>query len=254
MLKRIFVFVGIAIILLAVTSMGDTSDRTELKVYWSAAGNDTYNLVGVYPISFEAALKDFAAAGGAPFTGAPGDQVLNIQKSLGVTFEEPQSWDAFVAFLEERYGQTKDAAIWERCDGIVQVDPNSLTYTCAGLSCPPDPDECVGFFASASINYICLNIPRCPVTAPYCRKMRARLPLSSFTTSDNPVCRCGFTNECEKHPSPGTISGFMHQVAACRCYPQGIPSLSQYGLMILILALAGAALLVFRRRRSALAR
>lgn len=254
MLKKYF---GLAILALAgmvFLFVGNVHGESGLRVYVDDDRDGVYILVADYDVSHEEVLRAFAEAGGAPALGYEGELLLNYQYVPGVTLSGPQSWDGFVTFLKRTYGPwaEKDAKLQERCDHMIQIHDNTLAWTCDGLACLPQ-DLCSGHFASASVDYSCINDPPCPqVPKPKeCVKQRARARVADFQVQGGSACWCNVQNNCVTGPGvyvPGTLILAPGQVF-CRCQA---PTLSQWGVIILVALLIGGAVFIgFRRRKSA---
>ncbi|MCK4342582.1 MAG: hypothetical protein KAY37_12760 [Phycisphaerae bacterium] len=206
---------GTAALFVTLVIAGFTAGASaQLHVSYDPEGDGTYQKAATYEVSYEDALRAFMAAGGAPWDGT--GTVLNAREVPGVSFDGPQSWDGFVAFLEARYENALDRGLQD-CGAVIQVDLGSLRWSCAGLQCIP-VDECEGFFAGATANFRCLNIPPCPTPpAMMCLPVADWADIVAFNTTGGTACTCDGPN-CVHGTGTPDGTGLMHVGDVCKCF------------------------------------
>lgn len=229
-----------------------TSVSAQLNVMVDPDGDEVYEKIRSYPVSYEEALRAFAEAGGAPWDGT-GTILYSANEIRGVSFSAPQSWDGFVAFLDETY--PSEMSRLPLCDDTII---GTITWDCDGLSCTPESaceDDQYGPVGFVD-NWFCVpgGDPPCPPEKPSCVKTGVSPLIVSFTTDADPLkcwCQGGLGGVCKKNLA-ASVTGWMFEGDVCEC-TEPIPTVSEWGLIILTLLGLTAGTIVFGRRRRAAA-
>jgi hypothetical protein len=140
--------------------------------------------------------------------------VLNGSTVEGLAFDEPQSWDGFVAFLDANYNNVMERS-FQYCDDTIVVGP--ITWFC-NLFCAPQ-DLCTGFFSNAWAPAECLPMgdPPCLPDKPVCTQIFPTANIVAFDTMGGPACHCLGPN-CVVNPAAvPTGTGIMHDNDICQC-------------------------------------
>jgi len=217
----------------------------QLRVSVDPDGDGVFEKIRSYPVTFEEAIEEFAKAGGALWDGT-GAALNIVSEGLAASFTEPQSWDGFLSFLDNRYpgGSLRTFAL---CDDMITA---LFGWTCgAPLDCTPVTD-CQGLVATIGLlGFDCIpgGVPECPDAKSRCVSIPGALPnIESFTTAGGTACHCpgGVGGACLINPA-ATVTGFMFTGDVCRC---AVPALSAWGMGVLGLLVVAAGVVVVRRR------
>ena len=229
-----------------------TSVSAQLNVMVAPDGDEVYEKIRSYPVSYDEALRAFAEAGGAPWDGT-GTILYSADEIRGVSFSAPQSWDGFIAFLDETYPSQMGRL--PLCDDTII---GTIDWICTGLNCDPVSDCQDNHYSAVFFvgDWFCVpgGDPPCPPEKPICAKTGAAPTIVSFTTSGDPlkcVCAGGVGGVCTKN-SGASVTGWMFEGDVCECRAP-IPTVSEWGLIVLTLLLLGAGAVIFRRHRQAAA-
>ncbi len=192
-----------------------TPAQAQLRVYLDRDGDGEYRIVGSYPVSYERALTEFARVGGAPRTEA--DSFLSAKAVPGVAFGVPQSWEGFVAFLQQTYPSMPLTN--QDCDNTVRVIRASIVWTCDGLPCAP-ADQCTGFFAAATARFRCIagGDPPCPALKRDCLPNGNPINITAFNTVGGTACVCDPGGNCVMGPGVPNGNGIMFDNNVCDCF------------------------------------
>lgn len=227
----------------------------QLKYYQDTNGDKIYELVAVYTVTHQEALAAFAAAGGAPWDGT--GSVLNAAGVPGVNLTGLHSWQGFVDFLNANYAAGLPESN-QLCDNTINI--TAINWACGPpLDCNPNED-CRGLFIpvpqpNANWNCVAGGDPPCPSAKPSCVK-NGNLPVvTAFDTIGGTACHCpgGVSGSCVVNPAAvPTGGGIMFTGDVCVC-ANPIPTLSEWGLIVLTLVLVTTGTILIRKQRRAAA-
>ncbi len=240
MMKSILVIIGI-ILLVQVEAVG------KMNIYIDPDNDGVYHKAKSYEVTYEEALREFSRVGGSPAKGYEGEKLVAFMHVPGVTLEGEHSWDGFMEFLDREFS-SKESEYLPLCDDEVQIDPSSITWKCDGLSCPPEENNCTGNFHTGRCNFICINDPPCPGNM-ICKKIAAQLNLVSFQYTGNPPCDCDFENDCVKPGGTNATGPVVFDNDVCECKEITVPTLTDWGLIILVALLIGSTVFIIIRRK-----
>lgn len=239
MLKSILVVIGVILFVQA-----DAAGK--VNVYLDPDNDGVYYKAKSYDVTYEEVLRAFSRVGGSPAKGYEGEKLVAFMNVPGVTLEGVHSWDGFMEFLDREFG-SRESEYMPLCDDEVTIDPTSITWKCAGLQCIPE-DLCTGLFHTGRCNFICDNIPPCPELMR-CAKIAAQLNLVSFQYTGDPCCQCDFENNCDKPGGTVATGPVVFDNDVCECKDIGVPSHTEWGLVILVVLLLASAVFIFLRRK-----
>lgn len=185
----------------------------QLKVYLDPDGDGTFEKVASYDVTFAAALKSFAEAGGAPWDGT--GTVLSGDEVDGVAFDGPQSWQGFLDFLASNYATQVTGQL---CDDAVFVVPGSIRWRCDRLACRPE-DRCTGHFRKGTAKFQCVpgGVPPCPQEKAFCGPIARKLKLKAFDTNGGTACQCNGFGNCVKGTGTPNGQGIIFTNDVCQC-------------------------------------
>ncbi len=213
---------------------------------YQATGDGDYNLEAVYDVSPYVAKQAFAAQ-----TDKGTGEYLNYSVDRSGRSKMMNSEEAFIDFLAKNYtpASTFDSKFpGQACDDIAGL---SYDFICSPFLCPNtgDPNDCednviLEYSVVCYLDQSCSEFPneRCV--------WNKAASIVSFTTNIWP-CECSpVPTECSVQPR-AFIQTFVADGPICICVSRArIPTMSHYGLLVLLLLLIGSAVWLIRRRTS----
>lgn len=236
----------LAVLLLLVCN---TSVSGGLRVSADSDADGVFDKIRSYPISYEEALTAFAETGGAPWDGT--GTVLNAREIPGVSFSGPQSWDGFIAFLDRRYSAGA-VATSRRCDDSIA---GRFVWDCdAPWDCTPVTD-CEGHANAYFTDFACRvrGDPVCPDAKDFCTPTGTWPEVQSFSTWGGPACHCptGEGGPCVVNTNAHVRQVLYVDELLCTCtwYWRVVPTVSEWGLIVLTLLGMTIGTVTYARRR-----
>lgn len=218
-----------------------------VKVYLDPDGDGNFDKIREYPVSPQQAVRAFQQAGGAPWDGI-GERLTFDEQITGVSFPEAQSWDGFLAFMDQNY-RGGVVASNQLCGSTINFTSNVDCTT--GRNCTVVTNCTNGTPPVTFPSFSCIaeGVPPCPLTGKdLCQKTGIQPVFFGYTV---PACTCrgGAGGICE--PQGGPI-GVMHTGDVCGCAPPAVgrPALPGWAGIALAGLLFVAGIFVFGKRRT----